>query len=94
MTWLKNLLLGTSSPKSFGASGPTKITDAEYETTSSGLMYHDLTVGSGASPKKGARATVHYTGWLTNGKSFDSSKKRNKPFTFEIGKHKVIRGWR
>ena len=93
MTWLKNLLLGTSSPKSSGASGPTKIADAEYETTSSGLMYHDLTVGSGTSPRKGARVTVHYTGWLTNGKSFDSSKKRNKPFTFEIGRHKVIRGW-
>ncbi|MBT6144885.1 MAG: FKBP-type peptidyl-prolyl cis-trans isomerase [Gemmatimonadetes bacterium] len=93
MTWLKNLLLGTSSPKSSGPAGPTKIADADFEATASGLMYHDLTVGKGASPEKGDRVVVHYSGWLTNGKAFDSSKKRNKPFTFEIGKRKVIRGW-
>ena len=56
-------------------------------------MFHDLLPGSGASPKKGQKVTVHYSGWLTNGKAFDSSKKRNKPFSFDIGKHKVIRGW-
>jgi peptidylprolyl isomerase len=94
MTWLKNLLPGSSGAKSSsGASGPTKLADTDYETTSSGLKYHDLQIGTGAAPKKGAKVTVHYTGWLTNGKSFDSSKKRNKPFTFEIGKRKVIRGW-
>ncbi len=93
MTWLKNLLLGTGSPKAAGTSAPTKLADTDYETSASGLMYHDLTVGTGASPQKGAKVTVHYTGWLTNGRSFDSSHKRNKPFTFEIGKHKVIRGW-
>jgi peptidylprolyl isomerase len=94
MSWLKNLLLGSVGTKSSGgASGPTKVADGDYETTSSGLMIHDLQTGGGASPQKGQKVTVHYTGWLTNGKSFDSSKKRNKPFTFEIGKRKVIRGW-
>ena len=93
MTWLKNLLLGTSSAKSPSGASPTKLADSGYETTSSGLMYHDLQIGSGASPQKGQKVTVHYSGWLTNGKVFDSSLKRNKPFTFEIGKRKVIRGW-
>lgn len=93
MTWLKNLLLGTSSAKSPSGASPTKLADSDYETTSTGLMYHDLQIGSGTSPQKGQKVTVHYSGWLMNGKVFDSSLKRNKPFTFEIGKRKVIRGW-
>ncbi len=92
MSWLKNLLLG-SSTKAAAAAGPTVIADDDYETTATGLKFHDLQVGTGASPTKGAKVSVHYTGWLTNGKSFDSSKKRYKPFTFDIGKRKVIRGW-
>jgi FKBP-type peptidyl-prolyl cis-trans isomerase len=91
MTWLKNLLLGSDGPKRAAASGPTKV-DA-YETTSTGLQYADLRAGSGASPQKGQKVTVHYSGWLTSGKPFDSSLKRNKPFTFELGRRKVIRGW-
>ncbi|MBT3341547.1 MAG: FKBP-type peptidyl-prolyl cis-trans isomerase [Gemmatimonadetes bacterium] len=93
MGWLKDLLLGSSSSKSADTSGPTKIAEEDYETTSTGLQYHDLTTGSGPSPTKGQKVTVHYSGWLTNGKPFDSSRKKNKPFTFEIGRRKVIRGW-
>ncbi len=92
MGWLKDLLLGTSSNTS-ATSGPTKVAETDYETTSTGLMIHDLTTGSGSSPSKGQKVTVHYTGWLTNGKQFDSSRKKDKPFTFEIGRRKVIRGW-
>jgi peptidylprolyl isomerase len=62
-------------------------------TTPSGLKYTDAVVGDGASPEKGKRVTVHYTGTLTNGKKFDSSVDRGQPFTFNIGVGQVIQGW-
>jgi peptidylprolyl isomerase len=63
------------------------------ETTPSGLQYVDLKVGTGASPQKGQTAVVHYTGWLVDGKKFDSSKDRGQPFTFAVGRGQVIKGW-
>jgi peptidylprolyl isomerase len=62
-------------------------------TTSSGLKYQDLVVGNGPLPKAGRRVRVHYTGWLTNGKKFDSSLDRNEPFEFTLGRGEVIPGW-
>jgi len=62
-------------------------------TTPSGLQYIDLTVGDGAEAKAGQRVRVHYTGWLTNGKKFDSSVDRREPFAFGLGLGEVIRGW-
>ena len=66
---------------------------ASYTKTEPGLEYSDLKAGSGAPAAKGQQATVHYTGWLTSGKRFDSSAVKNKPFTFTIGGRKVIKGW-
>ena len=57
------------------------------------LGIEDIKVGNGASPTKGQTAVVHYTGWLTNGKKFDSSKDRGQPFVFKLGGGQVIRGW-
>ncbi len=62
-------------------------------TTSSGLKVEDVKVGTGAVATKGKHVTVHYTGTLSNGKKFDSSKDRNEPFSFTLGVGEVIRGW-
>ncbi|MBX3277053.1 MAG: FKBP-type peptidyl-prolyl cis-trans isomerase [Acidobacteria bacterium] len=62
-------------------------------TTPSGLKYKDETVGTGASPEAGKSIKVHYTGWLENGTKFDSSVDRGQPFTFQIGRGQVIKGW-
>lgn len=61
------------------------------ETTD--LIKEDLVVGNGEEVKDGDRVSVHYTGWLTNGKKFDSSVDRGVPFDFTVGAGEVIRGW-
>ena len=63
------------------------------QTTSSGLKYVDMVPGNGASPRTGDTVTVHYTGYLLNGKKFDSSVDRNEPFSFTLGVGHVIKGW-
>jgi peptidylprolyl isomerase len=62
-------------------------------TTASGLRYEDLVVGTGAQPQKGQTVECHYTGWLTGGRKFDSSKDRGRPFSFPLGAGRVIKGW-
>jgi len=62
-------------------------------TTPSGLIIEDLEVGSGAEAVAGKRVSVHYTGWLTTGTKFDSSKDRGDPFSFPLGGGNVIAGW-
>ena len=73
------------------ASGPTKVT-GEGVKTDSGLQYWDIKVGTGDVAKNGDHVKVHYTGWLTSGKKFDSSVG-GAPFDFTIGKGDVIKGW-
>lgn len=63
------------------------------ETTATGLRYEEIEVGTGEQPKAGQHVEVHYTGWLTNGTKFDSSKDRGEPFVFKLGAGQVIKGW-
>ncbi len=62
-------------------------------TTASGLTIEELAVGDGATANSGDQVTVHYTGWLTNGRKFDSSLDRRDPFSFSLGRGNVIAGW-
>ncbi len=78
--------------KKVDTSAPTKVT-GDGTTTADGLKYWDIKVGTGETAAAGQNVTVHYTGWLTNGKKFDSSVDRNEPFQFGLGQHQVIKGW-
>jgi len=74
--------------------GGIAVTEAGKTLTSpSGVKIDLLKEGKGPLPAKGQKVTVHYTGKLTNGKKFDSSRDRGQPFTFDLGKGRVIRGW-
>jgi FKBP-type peptidyl-prolyl cis-trans isomerase len=70
---------------------PTKVTGPGVKT-SSGLQYWDIRLGTGSVAKEGDKVKVHYTGWLTTGKKFDSSVGA-APFEFTIGAGEVIKGW-
>jgi len=59
----------------------------------SGLKYVDLALGEGDVAESGQSVSVHYTGWLENGEKFDSSRDRNDPFDFPLGRGHVIKGW-
>ncbi len=62
-------------------------------TTASGLVIDDVRTGEGQEARPGQIVTVHYTGWLTDGRKFDSSKDRHDPFQFHLGGQEVIAGW-
>jgi FKBP-type peptidyl-prolyl cis-trans isomerase len=65
----------------------------ELTTTASGLQYADLAVGTGAEAAARSRVQVHYSGELTDGRPFDSSRDRGEPLEFVLGVGQVIRGW-
>ncbi len=65
----------------------------KLHTTSSGLTYVVVTRGSGPKPERGTEIQAHYTGKLLDGTVFDSSVTRDKPFEFNVGSGRVIKGW-
>jgi FKBP-type peptidyl-prolyl cis-trans isomerase len=93
LTLASSVLAAPQAKKKPVEKQPTKKSAGKVITTKSGLKYEDLVVGKGASPKIGQRVSVHYTGWLTNGKKFDSSKDHGKPLEFTLGVDPIIKGW-
>jgi FKBP-type peptidyl-prolyl cis-trans isomerase len=81
-----------SSTTRHSASGPTKVTGAPTKTAD-GLEYWDIKVGTGAVAQAGQTVKVNYTGWLTNGKKFDSSIGRGPFEVTPLGSAPVIKGW-
>ena len=75
------------------APGASDAATSQEVTTPSGLKYQDVKQGTGDVATAGKNVSVHYTGWLTNGTKFDSSKDRGQPFEFPLGGGRVIRGW-
>jgi FKBP-type peptidyl-prolyl cis-trans isomerase len=80
---------GSTKPNTIA---PTKVS-GDGTKTADGLQYWDIKVGTGPVAAAGQTVKVHYTGWLTNGKKFDSSVDRGEPFTFNLGGGQVIKGW-
>ena len=74
------------------SSGPAKVSGSPT-TTPSGLQYWDLVVGTGPTAAPGNMVHVHYSGYLTSGEKFDSSRDRGEPFSFPLGAGQVIKGW-
>jgi len=79
-------------PAAPNTNSPTKVT-GDGVKTNSGLIYWDIRVGNGQVAREGSHVRVHYTGWLTTGKKFDSSVDAGKPYDFTIGNGQVIKGW-
>ncbi|XP_077587238.1 peptidyl-prolyl cis-trans isomerase FKBP1A-like [Stigmatopora nigra] len=89
------LLPRTGVPPPASASLLAPVVDPNGSRLSDmGVQIETIQAGDGQTfPKKGQRVVVHYVGTLSNGKVFDSSRGRGKPFKFKIGHQEVIRGW-
>ncbi|MEO6057206.1 MAG: FKBP-type peptidyl-prolyl cis-trans isomerase [Gemmatimonadales bacterium] len=92
LSWLTSLAAcasgGDAKTGGFSGADTTKMTKAP-----SGLWYADEAAGQGPEAQPGQAVRVHYTGWLTDGKKFDSSRDHGEPFEFTLGAGQVISGW-
>ncbi len=83
---------GNNKSSAPSTASPMKVT-GQPTTTASGLQYWDIVVGTGATAAPGIIVKVHYSGFLTTGEKFDSSRDRGVPFSFPLGAGQVIKGW-
>jgi peptidylprolyl isomerase len=72
---------------------PFDIAGKKVQTTASGLKYIMVEEGTGPQAAAGKMVSVHYTGYFTDGKIFDSSVERGEPIKFPLGQGRVIKGW-
>jgi peptidylprolyl isomerase len=79
--------------RSAGFSAELGVDTTKMTRAPAGLWYTDVATGQGAEAEPGRTVRVHYTGWLPNGKKFDSSRDRGEPFAFTLGAGQVIPGW-
>ena len=95
LPWLA--LLAACGPradaKAGGFSAELGVDTTTMTKAPSGLWYTDVAPGQGLEAEPGRTVRVHYTGWLPNGKKFDSSRDRGQPFAFTLGAGQVIAGW-
>jgi len=69
------------------------VSESDLVEGKEGLKYAILEPGNGAAAKSGDNVSMHYTGWLTDGTQFDSSRTTGSPFRFTLGQRQVIAGW-
>jgi len=72
---------------------PSADSASQPAASATELKMEDKKVGTGAVAEAGKSVSVHYTGWLTDGTKFDSSKDHGQPFAFQLGAGQVIKGW-
>ncbi|MDP6776485.1 MAG: FKBP-type peptidyl-prolyl cis-trans isomerase [Candidatus Latescibacteria bacterium] len=87
------LVIGMSCGRRGVPEAPAKVAEGDYVTTESGLKYYDMRVGDGPTPEYPQTVVVHYTGWMGDGRMFDSTLGKGSPISFVVGANAVIAGW-
>lgn len=82
-----------ASPADSACEALTSVPSDSLTAADSGLRYRQLADGDGATADAGDTVAVHYTGCLTDGTKFDSSRDRGQPIRFVLGTGEVIEGW-